>query len=143
MPRKVEARRLRVADGHRVGAKAEPVDAVRQSRQDADDWEIATAFQCDESAAFLDVKFIQRGIGKDARSFDIFGPPIDARGWSNLGDPALVQGDGRAGEQQGFRRFGRSVDQDGAGLGKYAGQFLAQFLAELIVEVGQWLVEQN
>ena len=140
---KVEARRLPVADGHGVGAKAEPIDAVRQSRQGADDRKIAPALQCDDRAALLDDELIQRRIGKDPRGFDIFRPSIDAGGRPDLRDPAFVQGDGRAAKQQGFRRLGRRVDQDGAGLGEYARQFLAQFLAQLIVEIGQRLVEQN
>ena len=94
-------------------------------------------------AALLDDELIQGRIGKDPRSFDIFRPSIDAGGRPNLGDPAFVQGDGRAPEQQRFRRLGRRVDKNGAGLGEYARQFLAQLLAQLIVEIGQGLIEQD
>ena len=60
LPGKVEAWRLSVADGHGVGAKAKPINAVRQSRQRADEGQIATAFQRDERAALLDDELIQR-----------------------------------------------------------------------------------
>jgi hypothetical protein len=133
---KVEALGLSVADGHRVSAKAKPVNAIRQSRQSADEGEIATAFQRDERAALLDHELIQWGIGKDSRGFDVLGSSIDAGGRSDLGDSALVQSNGRAAEQEGFRRLRRRVDEDSAGLCKYARQFLAQFLAQLIVEIG-------
>ena len=122
---KVEAWRLPVADGYGVGPKAEPIDAVRQSRQRPDQRKIAAAFQCDDRAALLDDELIQGRIGKDPRGFDVFRPSIDAGGRSDLSGPALVQGDGRSAEQQRFRRLGRRVDQDGAGLGEYARQFLA------------------
>src|ERR1700722_13401950 len=117
---KVEALGLSVADGHRVGAKAKPVNAIRQSRQSADEREITTAFQRDERAAFLDDEFVQRGIGKDARGFDVFRPSIDARRRPDLGDSALMQRNHRAAEQQSLRRLRRRVDQDGASLREYA-----------------------
>jgi energy-coupling factor transporter ATP-binding protein EcfA2 len=68
---KAEARRLSVADGHCVGPKAESINAVRQSREGADERQIATACQCDERAALLNDELVQGGSEK-TRAASIF-----------------------------------------------------------------------
>src|ERR1700727_3134635 len=83
---KVEACPLPGPDSHRVCAKAKPVNAIRQSRQSADEGEIATAFQRDDRAALIDHELIQWGIGKDSRGFDVFGSSINTGGRADLGD---------------------------------------------------------
>ncbi len=59
------------------------------------------------------------GDRKDLRGFDVFGSSIDTGGRSDLGDSALMQSNGRAAEQQSFRRLRRRVDEDSTGLGEY------------------------
>ena len=62
---------------------------------------------------------------------------------TELGDATLRKRGRVAAQKQRFVRFGRRVDEDRAGRREYLREFLPQFLAQLVVEVGQWLVEQD
>ncbi|MNF81896.1 hypothetical protein D3C84_641870 [compost metagenome] len=68
---------------------------------------------------------------------------IDLGGLAALNHPPLVNNSSGAAQGQGFVGFGGGVDRDGVTGLKQLAHFLTQFFAQLVVEVDQWLVEQD
>ena len=97
-----------------------------------------------QPVTFLDdLQEIHRRVGENPRRRRIDRAAIDLGRGAELGHPALPQRRGVATQQQRLFRFGRGIDEDGAGRLEDLRDLHPQLLAQLVVEIGERFVQQD